>query len=109
MYESNVGASPNTHITSPGKWYQSDCDSSASECSKCVSLLTRLHSAMEEIESSNQIIKLLQQESIDNLIDSNRVSETTHTPYSPNTQTNSKRLQPTQLFNRLACLFSQGI
>jgi len=91
--QEDMAASPNTHITSPGKWYQSDCDSSASECSKCVSFLTRLQSALEEIESSKQIIKLLQQESIDNLNDGNRVNKTTHTPYSPNTQTNSKRLK----------------
>ena len=55
--------------------------------------LRRLHSALEEIESSKQIIKLLQQESTDNLNDGNRVSETTHTPNSPDTQMNSKILE----------------
>jgi hypothetical protein len=86
-----MAAPPNTNIASPGKYYQNDCDSSASECPKCLLILKRLHSALEEIESSKLSTELLQQENTDNLNEANGISKTTYPPNNSSTQMNWKR------------------
>ena len=86
-----MATSQSMNVASPGKYHQNDCDLSASECPKCVLILKRLHSALEEIESSKLIIELLQQENTDNLNETNGTSKTTYPPNSSSTQMNSKR------------------
>ena len=73
-----MAAVRSTSAASSVKYNLKNCDLSASECSNCVSLVKQLHSALQEIESAKLIIKLLQQESIEDFGVDNRISKATN-------------------------------
>jgi hypothetical protein len=86
-----MAAAQNTNQASSDKYHQNESDLSPPECQKCELMLKRLHSALEELESSKLALELLQQDIADKLNETNGSSKTIYPVNGTNTKMNSKR------------------